>query len=312
MPMTTAQAGVVDAVLTNWYRAYRNQARIYPALFPVATVPARSSRLIKFGKSDFVRLQTRRAPGSPVLTVSYGYLSDPIALVADALQGLVPVELQEEAARIPGIDMGRDAVRSVAEALDLGHEIDAAALARDPATYAAGNKLALAGADRWNDPASKPDEDIKAAKAAIRRMTGSEPNTLVLGADVGDALSAHPAIKERFKYTSSESVTPKMLAAYFDLASVVIGKGVHRPDGAAEDAPMLDIWGKDAILATTNPNPAMGSPSFGYTYQLAGYPFVEVPWFDKDCRSWKYPTFMERRPYVVGADAGFLFQTAVD
>lgn len=311
MPMNTQQAGVVDAVLTNWYRGYRNQARIYAALFPVAEVTSRSSRLIKFGKQDFVRLNTRRAPGAPVLTVSYGYASDPISLQADGLQGLVPVEIAEEMARIPGLSDAMQAVRDVAEVLDLGHEIDAAALARNPASYAANNKLALAGADRWSDPASKPDEDIKAAKAAIRRMTGSEPNTLVLGADVADALGAHPVIQERFKYTSSDSITPKMLAAYFDIASVVVGKGVYRPDGAGENDPMVDIWGKDAILATVQTAPAMRTPSYGYTYQLKGYPFVEAPWYDRDCRSWKYPTFMERRPYLVGADAGFLFQSAV-
>ena len=50
---------------------------------------------------------------------------------------------------------------------------------------------------------------------------------------------------------------------------------------------------------------------YAYTYRLKGYPAVEAPWYDRDVRSWKYPTTVERRAYMVGADAGYLIQAAV-
>ncbi len=99
--MTTQQAGVVDVVLSNFARGYSNQEFIAGRVFPIVDVPARNMRLLKFGKEGFRKLATRRAPGAPILTVQYGYASDPVSLAQDALQGVVPVETQEEASRVP-------------------------------------------------------------------------------------------------------------------------------------------------------------------------------------------------------------------
>lgn len=308
--MNTQQAGVVDVVLTNYARGYANQEFVFQRIAPYADVPARNTRLLRFGKEGFRKLNTRRAPGSPILTVQYGYASDPVSLAQDALQALVPVETQEEAARVPGVDLAQTSVQMVLDQLDLGHEIDTATILRNPANYGASNKLALAGAAQWTDPDSDPKSDIDEAKEAIRRQIGRYPNRMVLGANPGKALKNHPKIKEQFKYTSADSITEAMLARYFDLQEVVIGKGVYLPDGAADTDLATDIWGNDAILAYV---PSAGNwmvPSFAYSYRLTGYPMVEAPWYDRDVKSWKYPTTQERRPYIVGADAGFLIQNA--
>lgn len=308
--MTTAQAGVVDVVLSNYSRGYANSEFIATRLAPVVDVPARNIRLLRFGKEGFRKLATRRAPGAPILTVQYGYAADPIALQQDALQGLVPVETQEEAARVPGVDMGRQAVAMVMDQLDLGLEIDVAALARNPANYGANNKVALAGTSKWTDPASDPKVDVDAGREAVRRQVGRYPNLLTLGAAPFNAARNHPKVKEQFKYTSADSVTEAMLARYFGVDEVIVGKAVYLPDGVADDQPATDVWGNDAILSYAPKGGNWMVPSFAYTYRLRGYPLVETPWYDRDIRSWKYPTTQERRPYLVGADAGFLIQNA--
>jgi Phage major capsid protein E len=309
--MNTAQAGVVDVVLSNYARGYTNPEFIAAELFPQADVPARNIRLLKFGKESFRKLNTRRAPGSPILTVQYGYASDPVSLVQDALQGLVAVETSEEAARVPGINLGQNAVSMVLHQLDLGLEIEAAGIARNAASYDVSNKVALAGAARWSDPASDPKADIDAAKEVIRRRIGRYPNKLTVGAEVAAALKRHPKIKEQFKYTSADSITDQMVARYFEVDKLVVGKGIYLPDGAGDNDLGTDIWGKDAILAYVPTGINYMVPSYGYTYRLTGYPSVEAPWYDRDIKSWKYPTTMERRPFLTGADAGFLIQNAV-
>lgn len=309
--MNTQQAGVVDVVLSNYARGYTNPEFIATRIAPIARVPARNIRLLKFGKEGFRKLNTRRSPGAPILTVQYGYASDPIALQQDALQGLVPVETNEEASRVPGVNLAQSAIKMVLDVLDLGHEVDTATMVRNPAAYAASNKVALAGADKWSDPASNPAGDVKEAREAIRRMVGRYPNRLVLGPDVFNVLTEHPKIKDQFKYTSADSITEAMLARYFNIEEVVVGKGVYLPDGAADDVAASDIWGNDAILAYVAKDGNWMVPSFAYTYNLDGYPSVEAPWYDRDIKSWKYPTTMERRPYLVGADAGFLFQSPI-
>lgn len=153
-------------------RGYRNSEFISHLLFPRVSIPNRSMRVLKFGKEAFRMMNTRRAPGADKKRVQYGYASDPVALIQYALEGVVPVEHQDEAQKVPGIDLGRGAIDMVLNVIDLGHEYEAAQLARTPGNYAAGNRVALTGGDRWTSPTSDPTADIDAGKEAIRQMIG--------------------------------------------------------------------------------------------------------------------------------------------
>lgn len=310
-PINTRQAAVVDPILSTHARGYRNSEFIGGALFPRVTVPNRSMRVIKFGKEAFRMLNTRRAPGADKRRVQYGYASDPISLVQDALEGVVPIEHQQEAESVPGINLGQGAINMVLDVVDLGLEYDSAQLARNAANYDANHKLALVGAARWTNAASTPLADMDAGKEAVRRSIGRYPNTLVLGPTSYGALKRHAAVKDQFKYTGRDSITAEMLAAYFDLKKVVVGKAVFLAETALDTSPASDIWGDDAILAYV---PEAGDnfqvPSFGYTYELMGYPQVETPYFERKNSSWIYPTTTERRAYLTGSEGGFLFQNS--
>ena len=52
-------------------------------------------------------------------------------------------------------------------------------------------------------------------------------------------------------------------------------------------------------------------PSYGYTYQLRGYPIVELPYEDRNPKSWIYPVTDEVQPVIAGAEAGYLISAAV-
>lgn len=301
-------AAVVDPILSTHARGYRNSTFISETLFPRVSIPNRSMRVIKFGKEAFRTLPTRRAPGAEKKRVQYGYASDPVSLVQDALEGVVPVEHQEEASSVPGIDLGAGAVNMVLDVVDLNMEIDAAGIARNAANYDANHKLALSGSDKWSSVTSDPLADVDAAREAIRRSIGRYPNTLVLGPSAFNALKRHPKVKEQFKYVSKDSITAEMLASYFNLKKVVVGSAVYLPETAADSALANDVWGDDAVLAYV---PEAGNtyqvPSYAYTYELIGYPHVEQPYFQRSHDSWIYPVKVERRPILTGADAGFLF-----
>ncbi|WP_299165803.1 major capsid protein [uncultured Tateyamaria sp.] len=310
-PLNQRTAAVVDPILSTVARGYRNSEFISHVLFPRVPIPNRSMRVLRFGKEAFRKMNTRRAPGADKMRVQYGYASDPVALVQDALEGIVPIEHMEEAASIPGVDLGSNAIRMVMDVIDLGLEFECSQMALNAANYSANNKLALVGADRWTDPNSTPKEDMDAAKEAIRRFIGRYPNTLALGPNTARALKNHPAIKEQFKYTSKDSITDDMLAAYFEVDRVVVGKAVYLPENASDDDPALDVWGDDAVLSYV---PMEGDnyavPSYGYTYELLGYPQVTQAYWENGKDSWIYPMKTERRPYLVGAEGGFLFQNA--
>ncbi len=309
-PINTRQAAVIDPILSTHARGYRNADFIAQVLFPRVPVPNRSMRVLKFGKEAFRTMNTRRAPGADKKRVQYGYASDPISLVQDALEGIVPIEHQEEAMSVPGVDLGQGAVQMVLDVVDLGLEIDCANMARLASNYGASNKVTLTSTARWTQSASTPQADVDAGKEAVRRFIGRYPNTLVMGPNAFNALRRHAAVKEQFKYTGRDSVTAEMLAAFFDVRQVVVGKAVHLPETAADSAQATDVWGDDAILAYVPEGENFQVPSYGYTYELRGYPQVEAPYFERSNDSWVYPVKTERRPYITGADAAFLFVNA--
>ncbi|RWR14250.1 major capsid protein [Paenirhodobacter populi] len=310
MSLNNRTAAVIDPILSTYARGYRNSELIGHVLFPRATIPNRNMRVVRFGKESFRMLNTRRAPGADKKRIQYGYASDPVSLVQDALEGTVPIEHMEEADKVPGIDLGKGAVDMVLEKLDLGLEYDTAQIARADANYGANNKVTMTGADRWSDPSSDPEDDVKNGNEAIRRSVGRRGNTLVLGPSAFLGLTKNAKIKEQFKYTSADSITTAMLAAYFRLKTVIVGEAVYLPENATENTPALDVWGDDAILAYVPQGTNYQVPAYAYTYELSGYPQVAQPYFEARSDSWVYPTKTERRPVLVGAEGGFLFKNA--
>lgn len=308
--MTPGQARVVDPILTEVAIGYTNPDRVGRVLAPVVNIGQRGGRVIKFDKSAFRRMNARRAPGSKTKRVQYGYTSDPIALVQDALEGMVPWELMDEAQNVPGIDLGQMAVGQVMNAITLIEEIEQAELATDPNQYDNNHKVALTSTDKWSHADSDPGAQVDEYKEAIRSSIGVYPNTMLMSATAFRAAKRNKAIKDQFKYTSATSVTLDMLKNYFEVETLAVGKAVYVPENAAEDADPQDVWGNNIVLAYVPPpgDRAQGAPSFMYTYQLTGYPMAEEAYEDRPEKSWIYPVTHERRPYLVGATAGFLIQ----
>lgn len=310
--MTTRQAQVIDPILTTHARGYENAEFIGTELLPNVDIPNRSMKVIRFGKEAFRRyVDTRRAPGAETKRLQFGYAADPVSLNQESLAALVPVELQQNAQAVPGIDLAAVSIKSVQDVIGLGREVEIAQMVRDPARYDANHKLRLTGDDRWSDPSSSPSVDMDEARDNVRRSIGRYPNTLALGPSVFKALKQHPRIKEQFKYTSADSITTAMLAQYFDIERVLVGKAVALPETASDDVLADDVWGDDAVLAFVPQASNFLVPSFGYTYRLGGYPIVEQPYYEQGRKSWVYPVTEEYRPYVTGQEAGFLFQSPI-
>lgn len=310
--MTPAGARIVDPVLSTIAQGYQNSEMIASVLFPTVPVNLRGGQIITFGKEAFMLYQSQRAPGENTRRVRFGYAGSAYALVDYSLEGLVPIEVEEEATNGPGIDLGAGAIGEVSAIMALRLEKQSADLARTAASYGTNNKVTLAGSDQWSDfgATSDPIDDIEAAKEAVRAATGKRPNTIVLGAMVFAKLRNHPKVIERIKYTGRDVATVELLAALFGVQRVVVGDSIYSNDAGTA---FTDVWGKDVIVAYTNLASAQsgGLPSYGYTYQLKGYPSVEEPYFDRSAKSWIYPVTRAEAPVLASASAGFLITNAV-
>jgi hypothetical protein len=309
--ITSAQARIVDPVLSNIAQGYKNADFVGLSLFPSVPVAQRGGKIVTFGKEDFELYNTARGPGAATKRVQFTFGSQGYTLESHSLEGLVPMELMQEAEAVPGIDLARMALMKVQNIIGLRLEVAQANLATTAGNYDSGHKnTALTGTTLWSDlSASDPIANVETAKDAIRQTIGRYPNTIVMGAQVMKSLRQHSKVIDRTKYTGRDVPTVELLAALFGVERVLIGNAVYADATGA----FVDVWGKNVVLAYTDTSGIadMGSPSYGYTYRLNNYPIVEQPYQERNTKSWMYPVTDEVVPVIAGATAGYLISPAV-
>lgn len=313
-PLTPADARVVDRVLTTVARGYRPGSHAWPLIFPVVRTGQRAGQIIEFRAEDFVAVDIRRAPGEDRKEVQYGYAGKPYATEQRALDGKVPVEVLEDARVSPGIDHQRLAVMRTMHTVSLQIELAAAALATNVATYENDHIAMLSGAGQWDHVDSSPAKRVRQAKETIAEAVGIEPNLMVLGPLTYNGLAENQDVIDRVKYTDGLQdsgdpiINERKLASYFDIPTVFVPRVRSGAPGA-----FFSPWGRDAWMGYSSPADLamMGSPSYGYTYRLAGYPVAQPGYYDAKKDSWIFPVTTEDTPVVAGAVAGFLFKNAV-
>lgn len=313
MPQQTlAQTRVVDPILSEHARGYRRPGNVARSLFPFAPVSAYGGKVIQFGKEGFRLYNSRRAPGSNVRRIDFGYEGAPYAIVPGALEAKVPWERMRDATQVPGINLASRAVNLVLGAVELEHEYDCAQIARNASNYDSQHKVTLTGTYVWSGVDADPTKDISTAMSAIGDSIGVEGNTVLLSRKAFNAARLAPKVIERVKYTNATSVTLDMLKALWNVDNIVVG-AAKVATGAADT--LGEVWGGDVVVAyvAQGEGDGMGNPeepSYGYTYVIEGMPSVEEPYQDRNARSWIYPVAHDRAPVLSGMTAGYLIQNA--
>lgn len=313
--LNPSQARGVDPVYTDVARGFSSdQSPVADLLFPRVPVGQRGGKIIEFNAESYRLYNTATAPGADIKSVQFGYATRDFALVDRKLNGKVPKELMEEAAAVPNLNLAEVAIQGVANLMAREREQICAALATTAASYATENKTTLSGTDQWSNPtASDPFAIVANGREAVRKKTGKRPDKMVVGPEVRTALAKHEKVLTRLrggKGADGRDQTPatlEQLSALFELQVVEGDMQYH--NGSA----FVDIWGKFALLAYTATKRAqdMGTPSYGYTYQLQSRPVVLEPYWHDGQESWLYPMRDAFQPYMVGPDSGYLISAAV-
>lgn len=122
----------------------------------------------------------------------------------------------------------------------------------------------------WDDIDSDPVGDIKKRCTDIQETTGKRPNTLVIGQRVFDALSEHPDVLDRIKYTQKGVVTLDLLATLFNVERVMIAGAIKNSAAKGQTASMEFIFGKNALLCYVEKKPGLKKASAGYIFTWKG------------------------------------------
>lgn len=305
----TDKRRMVNAALTEVARGYKNGDMIAEMVAPRVPVPKMKATYPIYGKEAFRALTLARARGAASNRMVLDLDTGELAMREFDCEIPVPWEDREES-NLP-IDEKIRATRATMRVIELNREIQTADLVFAAATYPNGQKVALTGNDQWSaaHADSDPFADVATGRAAVRSAIGQEPNTLVLGYPVFEALARHEKVLARMSTSSDRVVTEEILARLFNVRKVVVGRAVKV---LPQTTTPVDVWGKHAALVYVpeTRDAAEGEPAFAYCFEREGYPVTDE-YRESAIKSDIVRTTVKRAVKVIGSDAGYLFQDAV-
>ena len=315
MPMTPEQIRLAqNPILTSLLLGQGQGTFIANSLFPALPQALASVMLSKVGNERLRRYNLRRAPGTATKRVDIKYDGQVYTVNQYSVEVPIPRELVREADESRRLNVGnhldisRIAMTTASEILNLDYELEVAALATNPETYAPAHVMAYIPGSGW-DRNGYPQTDIINAADTIRKKIGKRPNTLILSAVALSALIVNSEIKGQLPQTQLGPATIDQLKVILNIPNIVVGDAVWVDAGGTGS----DVWGNHAILAYV---PSIGgdggdislaSPAFGFTNVLEGHPYAEAPYYENTSKSWIYGATYERRPNVAYPEAAFLF-----
>lgn len=322
MPQPSINDVHLDVALTNFSLAYFQRPDNYIAtrVFPVVPVDKQSNKFWVWNKNDWMRSQVEIRPpgtesaGSGFSLSNTSYYANVFALHKDLdhqtaanadmnLERATTMWLTQQAL----LKMERD---FVANFMTTGlWSVDYTGVATAPSA----NQFI-----QWSDKTnSNPRNDIEVAKLQILGTTGFEPNTLVLGYQVYQALKQHPDFKSQIQYTSPDSLTAELLGKILDIDRVFVSKGVYATNLEGETPAYSMIQGKGAWLGYVDPAATTESATAGVTFVWTGLPgasgnqiAVGSFWLPA-LKVQRYEIELAYSDQVIGADLGTYFGAAV-
>jgi hypothetical protein len=247
-------------------------------IFPAVPVGAQAGEYNIFPRGEFLRVQGKKlanneAPPLGTFNFSKGnYTVDEYGLSANWTQRDL------NAAAVGGIGAGKlksMKTQFVTFQARLSMEIDMAAVVRTSGNWTTNQTGVSSGPStnqfiQWDQSTSDPVTNVKAWKEVMRLATGFVPNKMQLSQAAINALSEHPDIIDRVKYTGGNNSPAKVnkaaLTELFEVDEIVVSLAVKNTanEGAADA--ISDIWGKDGFLWYTPGAPSMELPSAGYRF----------------------------------------------
>jgi hypothetical protein len=260
----------IDVPLTNISIAYMQQETNFVAskVFPVIPVSNQSNKYYKYGKDEWRTNQVKpRAPGSESAGSGFTVTND--NYYADVYAFHKDIADQDRKNADNQIDLDNAASRFVAQQFLIHREVKWASDYFTSSVWGT-DKVGNTDFDYWTSGSSDPEKDVDDGKATILLNTGYNANTLVVGYKVHQALKRHPLVLERYKYTSSDSITEDMLARYLEIDRYLVARSSYNTANEGGTASNAFIAGNHALLCHVASAPSLVTPTAGYTFVWSG------------------------------------------
>lgn len=302
--------------------AYQNEDMIADIVMPFVT-PVGTELFQWFeypiGQALTVR-DTRIGRRSEAATIDVQAEEREAKTIAHALSDLVP---QSDIDNAPeGYDPRGHAAETVTDLMTLRREVDVSNIVFNAATYAAANKVNLAGGDQWDEETT----DVFDMLWEARSKTLVKPNLLVLGEDTWSRSATNPKLIAKIYGAASTRGVARLedLASTLGVKRAIVGEARVNAADLGQPVSLSRAWGPHAALLHVNPlaNNQRGL-TFGMTVPRAVTGDARSAsggrWRSREIPepkigingSSRIQVEAERKELIVSADCGYFFQNAV-
>ncbi len=207
----------VDTVLTEYvYAAFQGES-LLPFIAPTVQVASRSGKIITFDKSQFAVVSTKRDPYANHKSGRVSGYDTNRAYVLEQHTRRAEIsweEVEEAEAGGLNIDLRELAVLDATAKIEQSLEQELYNLITNPANYEAGNAIVATGTDQFSNSGSDPEAFVWEIKSLTMDKIGRYATRAVISDDVYRALALNPIFRDKSKYTSNQTNTLDVIAAW--------------------------------------------------------------------------------------------------
>jgi len=307
----------VDAALTDFSLAYFQDPGSFLArqVFPIIGSPKQSNKYHTYDKYELNRtVAQKRAPNTEAAVRTYKLSTD--QFYCDVYSIAVDVSEQVRSNADPVLDPEEDAARVTVQDINIMMDRDWNTVAMTTGVWGTDS---TGSTGVWNGTGD-PINDVSAAKLAVLKATGRDPNTMVIGANAYyEGLANHADVIARLPDNSPRITTPEFLQTLFGVDRVFIARSIYSTveKGSTGQDTDFAVTGDQALLAYVDPNPGPRTPTAGATFVWSGLvgggggirtKRMDMPWQDAVPRVETDVAFDFK---VTGSDLGYLLHNLI-
>lgn len=261
---------LIDPVLTNLALNFVPSGFVYDDIVSYMDVATNAGQYPVWSLDDFYRDDVESAVADRAETpeIDVSYTLKPYLLTNRRLK--VTISPEEELQAHNALRFRETKIKGLLTRMSLIRERRLAAQLRKTTN---GGQLTLGGgvSNLWDvGSAATIEKDIKAARKAVRDLTGQLVDTIVIPWNVGYAMALDPSIRDIVKFINTGSPTDfielgdRVLPKVIHGLNVVIAGAMVNTAREGATASLSDIWGKNVVLIKRTATNNWGDPATCY------------------------------------------------
>jgi hypothetical protein len=257
----------IDPILTNMLTGYQQADNRFVAgrVFPSVNVDKDSGTYyIATKKYFFFDDLAPRAPGAEFGNLGFGLSTATYSTLQYA--GDIPLADEVRANSQVPMSLEQAALKRLAQASLIRKEVAWAGAFMTTSVWTTDDDNSTTD---WDDTTNgDPAQDVIVAKRTVSNLTGLDPNTMVVGYIVHQALTLHPDIIDRIKYTqaATHDAIEGAIGAALGIPNYLVAKATYSNTNEAAAFSATAIVDDDALICVVDPGAGIFGATSGKTF----------------------------------------------